>query len=77
MQRRRARDPMDSLELGNQLNLSASIPMRKLTRMKVVKYLILILIAILIHTTYRLLWRVSTMEYVDLRLIYSTSVYTF
>ena len=61
MQRRRARDPMDSLELGNQLNLSASIPMRKLTRMKVVKYLILILIAILIHTAYRLLWRVSTM----------------
>ena len=61
MQRRRVCDPMDSLELGNQLNLSASIPMRKLTRMKVVKYLILILIAILIHTTYRLLWRVSTM----------------
>ena len=60
MQRRRARDPMDSLELGNQLNLSASIPMRRLTKMKVVKYLILILIAIFIHTTYRLLWRVST-----------------
>lgn len=59
MQRRRARDPMDSLELGNQLNLSASIPMRRLTKMKVVKYLILILIAIFIHTTYRLLWRTN------------------
>lgn len=57
MQRRKARDPMDSLELGNQLSLSASIPMRKLTKMKVVKYLILFLIALLIHTAYRLLWK--------------------
>ncbi|CAC5421064.1 unnamed protein product [Mytilus coruscus] len=57
MQRRRGRDPMDNLELGNQINLSGSIPMRKLTRMKIVKYLILILVAVLIHTTYRLFWK--------------------
>ncbi|XP_071163168.1 FK506-binding protein 5-like [Mytilus edulis] len=57
MQRRRGRDPMDNLELGNQINFSGSIPMRKLTRMKIVKYLILILAAVLIHTTYRFFWK--------------------
>lgn len=50
---------MDNLELGNQINFSGSIPMRKLTRMKIVKYLILILAAVLIHTTYRFFWKVS------------------
>lgn len=64
---------MDRLELGHQANFTTSIPMKKITKMKFVKYLILILVAVVIHTTYRLLWKVRYIYIADLR----KSMYTY
>ena len=58
MQRRKGRDVAGSLELGNAIQFSTHVPVRKFTTLKLFKYLILIILGILIHSMYKRIMQV-------------------
>lgn len=66
--RRGRRDPTDTLELGSPIYVPKSLQMKRFTRKKLFKYLILVVLGVAIHSIYREIFKVGfyNLDYIQM-----------